>query len=429
MSTTDFRAYLDPNRVLPLTTRRMSFSDHPAPLDRLLGVWGALSQEPFKGITTDGVVTEGVFGWKPSGAPVAEAANAASAFLAALSPEVRQQVSFPLDSALRRHWQNTPILLREPQVELGELGQRERDLALELIKVSLSPEGHARAQRVMANNRFMGELIGATNILHEWAFALSIFGAPSANEPWGWQFFGHHLALNCLFADSQMVLSPVFMGLEPDHEEGPHQRRMFEPHESLALGLMRSLSEPEREAAVLYRSMLTEDQPKGRYDPDDGHQVGGAFRDNRVVPFEGVRVGALSRKQKSQIMGLAELFIQELPAGPRDTRFSEIEKYLNESHLAWIGPVDEVNPFYFRIHSPVVLIEFDHHSGIFLANQDPARFHVHSIVRTPNGGDYGVDLLRHHYLEGGHDRTPAHGHRSALGTHSHDGGRTYHQHD
>jgi hypothetical protein len=77
----------------------------------------------------------------------------------------------------------------------------------------------------------------------------------------------------------------------------------------------------------------------------------------------------------------------------------------------------------------VVLIEFDHHSGIFLANQDPARFHVHSIVRTPNGGDYGVDLLRHHYLEGGHDRTPAHGHRSALGTHSHDGGRTYHQHD
>ena len=27
--------------------------------------------------------------------------------------------------------------------------------------------------------------------------------------------------------------------------------------------------------------------------------------------------------------------------------------------------------------------------------------HVHTVVRTPNGNDYGIDLLRQHY-QGGH---------------------------
>jgi hypothetical protein len=31
---------------------------------------------------------------------------------------------------------------------------------------------------------------------------------------------------------------------------------------------------------------------------------------------------------------------------------------------------------------------------------------VHTIVRTPNGNDYGIDLLRQHYAT-----SPHHGHR------------------
>ena len=38
------------------------------------------------------------------------------------------------------------------------------------------------------------------------------------------------------------------------------------------------------------------------------------------------------------------------------------------------------------------MLEFDHHSGVFLANSEPAKFHVHTIVRLPNGGDYGNAL-------------------------------------
>jgi hypothetical protein len=32
----------------------------------------------------------------------------------------------------------------------------------------------------------------------------------------------------------------------------------------------------------------------------------------------------------------------------------------------------------------------------------PYREHIHAVVRTPNGNDYGKDLLRQHYAEHAH---------------------------
>jgi hypothetical protein len=52
----------------------------------------------------------------------------------------------------------------------------------------------------------------------------------------------------------------------------------------------------------------------------------------------------------------------------------------------------------------VILIELDHHRGVFLANEEPTPFHVHTVVRTPNGNDYGRDLPRQHRLGEGRDQ-------------------------
>jgi hypothetical protein len=54
--------------------------------------------------------------------------------------------------------------------------------------------------------------------------------------------------------------------------------------------------------------------------------------------------------------------------------------------------------------SPVVLIEFDHQRGIALDNDEPSRHHIHTVVRTPNGNDYGRDLLRQHHEQFDHTR-------------------------
>ncbi len=431
MSTEDYAGYVDLSVVPPLTKAlcQTTLTDYPPFLERLYGPWARLSKLPFTGITTDGVKIEGLFTRQRDGAPVAAAAQAASRWLDALPPETRKFVQFPLQSELWRYWQNTPLIVGHDHIELESLDLALREQALEVVRASLSAEGFRRTQEVMANNLFLGRLVDMTEILNDWAFTFSIFGTPSSVEPWGWQLFGHHLALNCLFVDGQMALSPVFMGLEPDHAASPSRRRMFEPHETRSLALFQSLTDAEQRRARLYGSMLVADQPPGRFHPDDGRAVGGAFQDNRIVPFEGVAVGALGRAQQRAVMTLAELFVENMPDGPADARLREVERYLDRTHFAWIGQANEVDPFYFRIHSPVVLIEFDHHSGIFLANREPARFHVHSIVRTPNGGDYGFDLLRQHYALGGHDHPDDHHHDHDDGRHSHDGGQTFHRHD
>ena len=57
-----------------------------------------------------------------------------------------------------------------------------------------------------------------------------------------------------------------------------------------------------------------------------------------------------------------------------------------------------------------MLIEFDHQPGIVYANDEPTRDHIHTVVRTPNGNDYGKDLLRQHYARHDHSQ-PRSAHR------------------
>ena len=69
-----------------------------------------------------------------------------------------------------------------------------------------------------------------------------------------------------------------------------------------------------------------------------------------------------------------------------------------------MGKTTDDAVFYYRIHSPVVLIEFDHQAAVGVPNgtKGPVRNHIHTMVRTPNGNDYGKDLLRQH-LEKSHN--------------------------
>ena len=68
-----------------------------------------------------------------------------------------------------------------------------------------------------------------------------------------------------------------------------------------------------------------------------------------------------------------------------------------------MGETGADSVFYYRIHSLVVLIEFDHQLPVALDGPKlPTREHVHTVVRTPNGNDYGKDLLRQHLLQNPH---------------------------
>ena len=125
--------------------------------------------------------------------------------------------------------------------------------------------------------------------------------------------------------------------------------------------------------------------------------VAGAFKDNAVVPVAGIRGDELTDAQRRLLLYLVGTYTGWTAPSHAGVHLGLVGEHLDETWFAWMGSQGDDGPFYYRVQSPVVLIEFDHHPGIVFDNTVPSRNHVHSIVRAPNGGDYGADLLRQHY--------------------------------
>ena len=366
--------------------------------------WGKRLAEPFKGITTDGEAIPGLYKLAPNGAPVAAMTEAAKALLGLLSEAQRSASCFPADSNTWRRWQNTENYFEDYGLRLEEISDSQREAVLALLRASLSAEGYQMSRDVMRLNRFLGDLVGGPAILGEWSYNFCLFGTPSLSEPWGWQLFGHHLSLNCMVIGGQMVLTPTFWGAEPSHADvGPFAgTTLFEDEERAGLTLMRSFSPEQQRRAIVAHSMVGGDLPPGRRHFADNLHLAGAHQDNRIIPYEGIAAADMSAVQRRNLLELIGRYVAPLPEGPENQRIAEIERHVSETHFCWIGGFAEDSTFYYRVQSPVVLIEFDHHIGVFLTNAEPAKFHVHTIVRTPNGNDYGIDLLRLHYLQSPH---------------------------
>jgi hypothetical protein len=352
--------------------------------------------------------------------------------IAAVTPVEHEALMLPLDAREWRRWNNTEMYVWHYGLRLEEVALPLREAILDVMRASLSGAGYEKARDVMRFNHFLGELAMNTKVLGEWSYNFTLFGAPSATEPWGWQLSGHHLALNCLVIGGQMVLSPAFMGAEPNYaDDGPEcaslkGKRLFQDEENGGLALIRALSSAQQEQAIIYHATTGGNMPPTRRHRADQLHLGGAFQDNRVVPYEGAPVASFSKVQRKQLLDLVNAYIEPLPEGPRTARIEEVERHLDDTHFCWIGGTGEDDTFYYRIQSPVVMIEFDHHSGVFLTNELPAKFHIHTIVRTPNGNDYGMDLLRLHYAQDHHegaqpgvDGAPAEHKRHTHHNHSH----------
>jgi hypothetical protein len=143
--------------------------------------------------------------------------------------------------------------------------------------------------------------------------------------------------------------------------------------------------------------MVGPELPKGRWHFADERHLGASYQDNRIIPCEGVSAREFSSGQQEQVLKIIKTFINYLPDKPLSARMRQVTSHLDQTWFSWIGSHGDDDPFYYRLQSPVIMVEFDHHSGVWLSNADPAKFHIHTVVRTPNGNDYGKALLRQHY--------------------------------
>ena len=203
--------------------------------------------------------------------------------------------------------------------------------------------------------------------------------------------------MNCTVVGDQLVMTPTFMGSEPCRVL---TARWPAPCCSRR-GTKRTRPDPlprpaQAEAAILRPSIHPDDLPPELQHPFDGRMQAGAFRDNARARLRGGAGPDLTTPSAgcSALVGRLRRLDPDPHAEvgwPRSTGHST-----RHGSPGWAPPGDD-GPFYYRVQSPVVLIEFDHHPGVVFDNLVPSRNHVHTLMRTPNGDDYGIDLLRQHY--------------------------------
>lgn len=349
--------------------------------------------EPFVGITTDGKAQPGLFHLRSTGVTTEPVKKAAGAFLAALTPEQRAKTLFPVDDSEWRKWMNVHRYVRQG-VSFLEMSEAQRAAAFGLLRASLSAKGLKLSQDIMKLNHTLGELNNNNFTEYgEWLYHITVMGEPSATKPWGWQIDGHHLIINYFVLGDQVVMSPVFVGSEPViARAGKYQGiAILQEEQGRGLAMVRSLDEGQRKQAIL-------DANK----PGNNNYAEG-FKDNAVVPRTGLLGANLNAAQRQELLGLVELFVDNMDGGHAQVKMAEVRAHLEQTSFAWVGGTADDSVYYYRIHSPVVLIEFDHQRPANTRHlqknpQQPIRDHIHVVVRTPNGNDYGKDLLRQHLL-------------------------------
>jgi fructose-1,6-bisphosphatase/inositol monophosphatase family enzyme len=386
-------------RPLPSMSARVHVTNAPPPVLEIVDERLAELEHPFVGVTTDGRLRTGLRSLDGAREKTDAITDAALAFLQALTPPQRDQATFAMNAIEWRSWVNVHMNHVRSGLLLEDLGQPLRDLALGIVRATLSERGYHQARSIMRLNQLLADVTGDDEAFGEWPYFLSIFGSPGGAEPWGWQIDGHHLCVNTVVLEDRIVTTPTFMGAEPRRvRQGPYAGiSLFEPEEALGLDLIRSFDAGQLEQAVLHPSLHPDEIPVHLQNLFDGRIAGGAFHDNLVAPYQGISGAEMTDGQRRLLLALAGTYLDWTADGHAGVRRAEVEAHLDETWYSWYGAIDDVSPFYYRVHSPVLLVEFDHHPGVAFDNEVPSRHHVHTVVRTPNGGDYGTDLLQQHH--------------------------------
>jgi hypothetical protein len=351
----------------------------------------AAINEPFVGVRTAEGIQDGLFPVQATGASTAAVVEAARVFIASLTQAQKLKTQFAVDDAEWRRWFNVDngIYVRQG-VSLLEMNPDQKAAARHLMAATLSARGLDLADAIRKTDQTLRELNDDDLDYGEELYFFTVMGLPSATEPWGWQVDGHHLVINAFVLGDQIVMTPTFLGGEPvTTTSGKYAGNVIlQEEQNGGLAFMQSLTPEQRQAATLSK------------DKDRNDIQAEATKDNVVIEYEGVSAATFSAAQKAMFLELIRYYTGNLRDPHAAIWLEQISAHLDQTYFAWIGGTEPDAVFYYRIHSPVILIEFDHQYPVGTVMINPpgqvTRDHIHTVIRTPNGNDYGKDLLRQH---------------------------------
>ena len=317
--------------------------------------------------------------------------EAAGEFVATLDKEQRAASVFPLDAEARATWSNLPISMVRPDgLLVGTLNDEQRQALHELLRASLSSQGYAKFTGIMRLDDILFQIESAelgkdTNARRQAMvrsrssgnYAVAVYGEPGGDD-WGWKLAGHHAAVNFTISNGQVGFTPTFFGSDPmTIDEGPYAGWMALPQEGArGIDFMRSLTDAQQRAAI-----IEEVSDEGIFE--------GPGRRASLAKYEGLKADELSVGQARLLRALVSEYVRNVDFDSAEAQLRLIdESGWDELWFSWRGPVDINGKFYYRVHGPRLLIEYN--------RQSPN--HDHMIVRDPQN-DYGEDWLALHYTE------------------------------
>ena len=353
--------------------------------------------EPFRGLVTSDGLVEGLYPLRQTGVSTAPVREAAEALLASFGTAELSRAHFAIEDPEWRDWSNVDVgIFARRGISLEEMNDEQKAAAWNLLDASLSAAGVEKTRGIMRTEQTLFEINGEPIRYHEEKYYFTFMGIPSESGPWGWQLDGHHLVINYFVLGDQIVMTPAFWGGEPIvADSGRYAGNIIlQAEQDLGLALMQSLSPAQQAAATI-------DPAKTR-----NNLVAAANQDNLVLNPEGIRASEFDSARKLALLGLIREYVGNLREPHAAVTMEEIGEHIDDTWFGWRGAIEDDAVFYYRIQSPVILIEFDHQSPVGTLDRNtpgvPIRDHIHTMVRTPNGNDYGKDLLAQHLARNPH---------------------------
>lgn len=304
-------------------------------------------------------------------------AQAALEFLASVPPDQQAKAKFSFDDAERLNWHFIPRERKGlPFREMQPPGVR---AAHKLLASSLSPAGYEQALDVMSLEEVLFLIEGGDRAKRREnrdpkKYYISIFGTPSPTGKWGWRLEGHHISLNWLIENGQIVSStPEFFGANPAIMDGGAGRviRVLAPEEDIARQVLK-LTPPDKMSAVL----LDKKAP--------GEIRGANALQPDTTPAAGMPASQMNADQKKLLAELLNEYLKNMPADVSAKRRAAIEQAgMDKIHFAWWGGTERNEPYNYRVQGPTFLIEHN--------NTQSSANHIHSVWRDMKG-DFGIAI-------------------------------------
>lgn len=265
------------------------------------------------------------------------------------------QFNYCLGEKEQYSWTNVPGA-RSGGVRIGDLSTHQQEKVWHLLQNFLSQSAYDNIYFLAA---VLEEASGAGPLGD---YTVALFGTPASDSAWGFQFDGHHIALNFVVDANSVILSPAFVGSRPttvndttplsaEIEKGRH--------------FIDSLTSVQKESAFVPK-LVRRDVLVGS---GEGHIDQGSNFDANDFDQIGLPFRSLNEEQKTLFRQLLSVYVYRLNSVFASNSMDIIEEHLDSGFFVYSTNRDRI---YYRIFVK---------DGILIEYSDVASDHVHTVVR------------------------------------------------